>query len=660
MLTLLGSIQMGYAFYIKRELQKAADLAALSGVQMFVEGTPQECQAAQEHAKQIARLNFPGLGDIDDPICEVWSQDTEQAPGEQPGYNALRVSLDKEVMTLVPFTGIWSVKNVQAVAATSEPVATFSVGSRLLSLGSGGLVGQLLKAVGLPVDTLNVLDSGGLAVARITPSGLLKQLHVLKAIDLGAGTPQELLGLKPVSLLHFIQASALVLGNSNDPLVKADVGRLEALALTLTQNEKLTVPIPLFGDKGIFAAVDLTQTSGALNALVDVASLITTSVIVANGDNMLDLDLSSAGLNVVAAGVRIVEPPTIAIGGKGTTAHSAQIRIYLGLTTDQVPLVGPLLNATRTHIDLPLIIDVGHSMAEITNMCQRPDLDNVAFEVHASVVNICIGRFAAMGDNRLNPAEFLSSTNECSAAAVLNSDLEPYPHSVLDVLGLINVRSRVALAVLSAPPETEELTAPPSTKTIGPSSLDLSATTQAVVDAVVGGLLGDVIDTTLGKTQSNSVTPDEQRDLVKQMVARGDSISKVVNGMQWSKNHLNALSKRLANNGLLGVLGGTLQGVGQVLNTILLAPLADTICVATNWTQEQLHECRIDAVNTLLFSSLKDLVAGVVGIVISLLDPILDPLSALLNSLLQLLGIQLSETDLTLYSVQCGGPRLVE
>ncbi|MEN7522349.1 pilus assembly protein TadG-related protein, partial [Bordetella pertussis] len=43
---LLGAAQLGYFFYMKRELQKTADLAALTGVQVLSPGDEAACAAA--------------------------------------------------------------------------------------------------------------------------------------------------------------------------------------------------------------------------------------------------------------------------------------------------------------------------------------------------------------------------------------------------------------------------------------------------------------------------------------------------------------------------------------------------------------------------------------------------------------------------------------
>src|SRR3546814_16294867 len=72
-LILLGSIQIGYMYYMKREMQKAADLAALTGVQSIGEGDAAGCQAAQDAAHAAAQDNSVGLTDDNVALdCIFW------------------------------------------------------------------------------------------------------------------------------------------------------------------------------------------------------------------------------------------------------------------------------------------------------------------------------------------------------------------------------------------------------------------------------------------------------------------------------------------------------------------------------------------------------------------------------------------------------------
>src|SRR3546814_15016097 len=92
-LLMLMSAQIGYLFYMKRELQKAADLAALSAVQVLApSGAAADCAAGapvQVAAHASAVANVPGLVDVlpaaDVTVaCTYWSPPPPAPKGARP------------------------------------------------------------------------------------------------------------------------------------------------------------------------------------------------------------------------------------------------------------------------------------------------------------------------------------------------------------------------------------------------------------------------------------------------------------------------------------------------------------------------------------------------------------------------------------------------
>src|SRR5690606_7566360 len=130
-------------------------------------------------ALSIAHHNTGNLKDLSatniEPICGSWAVPANYnseagAPhpsffiaGKTP-YNAVQVKINYDIPPIIPLFDA-SEGSTSAVAVSTEPVAAFSVGSRLLSVRSDGLVGSLLYTVGLQPDLLTVLDSAGLANA---------------------------------------------------------------------------------------------------------------------------------------------------------------------------------------------------------------------------------------------------------------------------------------------------------------------------------------------------------------------------------------------------------------------------------------------------------------------------------------------------------------
>ncbi|MGE8619544.1 MAG: TadG family pilus assembly protein, partial [Achromobacter spanius] len=350
---MLGVAQLGYGYYMKREVQKAADLAALSAVQVLGMGAPADCTRASAAGKTSALANLPNIFDTfaaDDITveCKLWDSTRADASGmhvfDPTGaqtLNAVRLTIRKELASLFGTLGLSTTVSVSAVATNTQPVAAFTVGSRLLRLERGGLLSQLLSTVGASPAQLDVLDAAGLASVNITPSGLLQALGLPLSVATGVGTPAELAALDNLTLGQLLQATLTVVNQSGT--AAADIGLISNAINTVLAVMPLNLPVKLFGDGGV---LDLSvvggDATGALAANVNALNLLETALVVANGQNLINLGLSVPLLGVDAR-VRVVEPPTLAIGGIGTQATSAGIRVYLRLNTSNIPLVGPLL-----------------------------------------------------------------------------------------------------------------------------------------------------------------------------------------------------------------------------------------------------------------------------------------------------------------------------
>ncbi|OCZ61343.1 hypothetical protein A9G00_20260 [Achromobacter xylosoxidans] len=670
-LVLLGVAQLGYAYYMKREMQKATDLAALSAVQVLGMGAPADCARAQAAGQAAVLANVPNIldtfaaGDVT-VECKLWDTSRPDAsgmylfdPSSGQVPNALRITLNKTLSSLLPafIVGGTPVQTI-SVAANTQPVAVFTVGSRLLRLQKGGLLSQLLATVGATPAQLDILDAAGLASVNITPSGLLEALGLPVSVATGVGTPAQLAALNNLTLGQLLQATLTVMNKAGDT-AGASLGLLTNAINVVLNVMPVNLPVKLFGDGGV---LDLNVISGdinsALQANINALNVLETALVIANGQNLVNLGLNVPLLGVQSQ-VRIVEPPSIGVGGVGTQATSAGIRVYLRANTSNIPLVGPLLaNTLGTKIDLPIIIDVAQSTGTVSKLCQAPLTESQAtIDVTSSVANICLGRFPGMSSAVDNvQANFLSITNSCQPSSF--AAIQRY--QVLNVLGILPLTSKVTLPIFnSTAPVSVTLTEPPSpnsTATVNATSINLGALASNLADAVVGGILGDLIGT------GTPLTPEQRASLATTLVGGGGSnpgksISQVVNDMQWSSTALNQLGQRMSTGGLTGVLGGTLQLVGNILNSLLLAPLSDVTCLLAI-TPDAIRQCRVNAVSALALSG-GNQVGGVLSIVVTLLQPLLGMLSTLLQQLLDLLGLSVGQTDVSLLSVDCGKPRLV-
>lgn len=665
---LLGVLQLGYGAYMKREMQKAADLAALSAVQVLNLGASADCTRAAAAGRASALANLPNILDTFTAAdltvtCQVWDPARSDATGmhvfEAAGgqaYNAVRVTVRRQLANLVPGVG-GVTASAQAVATRTPPVAAFTVGSRLLRLERGGLLSQLLATAGASPSQLDVLDAAGLANVAITPAGLLEALGLPLSAATGVGTPEQLAALNSLTLGQLLNATLSVIDKQGT--ASADVALLRNAINTVLALMPLNLPVKLLGDGGVLDLhVAGGDASAALQAEVNARNLLETALVIANGSNLINLGLSVPLLGLDAR-VRIVEPPSLAVGGVGTQAVSAGLRVYLRGNTSNIPLVGPLLASTlNTRVDLPIIIGVAQSTGTLRQLCEAPLKENQAvIDVTSAAASVCLGRFPGMTSaTDTSAANFQSLTNRCEPSAFGAIGR----HQVLNVLGILPLTARVTLPVFgSSAPVPVTLTAPPSpdaTATVNATSVDLSKLAANLSDALIGGILGDLFNT------GTPLTDTQRKDLATQLVGgdknnAGKTISKVVNDMQWSKTAMDQLGARLTTGGLTGVLGGTLQLVGGILNSLLLAPLSDVTC-ALALTPDAIRQCRVNAVGTLALNG-SGQVGGVLSVVMVLLDPLLGSLSSVLQQLLGVLGLSVGQTDVSLISVDCGKPRLV-
>lgn len=665
---LLGVLQLGYGAYMKREMQKAADLAALSAVQVLNLGASADCTRAAAAGRASALANLPDILDTFTAAdltveCKVWDPVRSDASGVHvfdaaggQAYNAVRVAMRKQLANLVP--GVDGVTaSAAAVATRTPPVAAFTVGSRLLRLERGGLLSQLLATAGASPSQLDVLDAAGLANVNITPAGLLEALGLPLSAVAGVGTPEQLAALNTLTLGQLLNATLSVI--DKQATATADVALLRNAINTVLAVMPLNLPVKLLGDGGVLDLhVAGGDASAALQAEVNALNVLETALVIANGSNLINLGLSVPLLGLDAR-VRIVEPPSVGVGGVGTQAISAGIRVYLRVNTTNIPLVGPLLaNTLNTKVDLPIIIDVAQSTGTLRKLCEAPLQENQAvIDVTSAAASVCLGRFPGMTSaTDSSAANFQSLTNRCEPSAFTAIGR----HQVLNVLGILPLTARVTLPVFSSTaPVSVTLTEPPSpnaTATVNATNVNLSKLAANLTDALIGGILGDLFNT------GTPLTEAQRKDLATQLVGgdknnAGKTISKVVNDMQWSKTAMDQLSARLTTGGLTGVLGGTLQLVGGILNSLLLAPISDVTC-ALALTPDAIRQCRVNAVGTLALNG-SGQVGGVLSVVMVLLDPLLSSLSVALQQLLDVLGLSVGQTDVALISVDCGKPRLV-
>jgi len=326
--------ELGYLFYLKREFQKTADLAALAGAQAL---NANNCTAAYGAAKSNANdspgRNMPAgflLADSD-MACGQWNaldaihaNHFNEASAEK---NAIRVSITRTPSPLfIFFTGNRTI-SVQAIAARALPKAALSINSTLLTLQTGqspildGLVGGLLGGS----INLGAVGWQGLVTSQIS---LLSFLDVLAPkINLTVGDYDSILNAN-VTVAQLLDAMASVL-QRNGALLSAELSEYKKLA---SLAAALNLPPIRVGDA--LGVITGTPTS-ALDLSLQAAQLTQAFVQLANSQVanpsavLADVALPVAG---VTATVKVIEPPQFSAVGNPELAKAAPLgpnKIYV-------------------------------------------------------------------------------------------------------------------------------------------------------------------------------------------------------------------------------------------------------------------------------------------------------------------------------------------
>ena len=292
-LVLLGVAQLGYGYYMKREVQKAADLAALSAVQVLGTGAAADCSRAKAAGVSAALANLPNILDTFSAAdvtvdCKLWDPTRppvggmplfDPASGQLP--NAMRVRIGKTLGNVIPsaFVGGDTVVSVQAVATSTQPVAAFTVGSRLL---------RLEKAVSRPRSWLGGRHAAAAGRARRGRPGHGQHHAVRLARCAGPaavgghrrGTPAQLAAVSNLTLGQLLNATLTVINKAGT--AAADITLLNNAIKTVLQVMPLNLPVVVRRWRRAGSAGGGSVTS-ALQANVNALNILQTALVIANG-----------------------------------------------------------------------------------------------------------------------------------------------------------------------------------------------------------------------------------------------------------------------------------------------------------------------------------------------------------------------------------------
>lgn len=635
MLILLASIDIGYLFFQKRELQKIADMSAIAGAQQLSRSNAlpnDRCASVYQVATANAQTaqRFTGTFTVScgnwNPVTIVTPQHYQTyaggvTPPGMPQPNAVSVRLTRSFGS---FFGAWAAQQVSASAiaksSSSTPIAVFSVGSRLLQINNGAIPG-LLSALGVNISGTSLVSYNGLASVSVTPSGLLDALGFQIPLTADVGTIKQAVLLNTsgcsngaCTLETLLGAMSTVLGQQN---------LISALGLQASGGQRVQLFSDATGHGGLFALAEVANGQSALQANVNALQLLTTAIGVANGQRPVSLSPSINVPGLVSSKIQtgIGETPSIGIGGVGATAYTAQVRLYSEMKTSL-----PLL----LDIDLPIVIDVVSGQGTITDMCNIKDSagnDTATIAVSAPVLKACVGGITA--------GAAFSTTGSC------DSNLQKA--ELVKVLGgALTLNTRV---VIDALPNAGSVTlSKGQTGVIGGNSLQLGTTVGNLLQAVLADILSQLLNLGQGGVNKNNLAAGL-------LGTAGNVLNTTVGNLEKSLTALQTFVNGLNNGSPLAGIGNLVGGLLGSVTGLLGNLLGNVGCLLSG----NYNQCTV--ANQLNGGgSVSNVLLALLGLLRDVLVPLLDPLgNALKGMLSNLLGLDIGQVDVTLIDLNCGG-----
>ncbi|WP_027144006.1 TadG family pilus assembly protein [Mesorhizobium sp. WSM3626] len=399
-------------------------------------------------------------------------------------YNAARVTLAKIpqryfASSLIPTPVI----DTQATASMT-PQATFSVGSRLLSV-NGGILNALLSGLLGGNISLSVMDYNGLISADVSVLSFISALGT--QLNITAGTYSDVLASK-ATVGQIATAMANVPGLGNTAKVALQ---------TIASKSTSTVKIPLSGlvDLGSVGSLGLGQQPSGLGVDASAMGMLTAAAVLANGTNQAAIDLGATipGLLSTKLNIAIGEPmqssPWLAVDGIGTVVRTAQTRLKL---TASVGIGTPGLagGISLLAVNLPLNVEVAYAEAKLTDItCPTgPSSISVSIAAHPGIAQLNLA-------NSNNPSGFADFSQPQTFTDADIADVK------LLLIPLIQVMGSAAPAITNNNPQTLTFNATDiaskTVKTVSTRNITQSLTTSLVNNLSLSvNLLGLGIDVT--------------------------------------------------------------------------------------------------------------------------------------------------------------------
>ncbi|SDA98207.1 TadG family pilus assembly protein [Mesorhizobium qingshengii] len=385
-------------------------------------------------------------------------------------YNAVHVTLKKIparyfASSLIPTPVIGT-----EATASMTPQATFSVGSRLLSV-NGGILNALLSGLLGGNISLSVMDYNGLISADVSVLSFVDALAT--QLNVTGGTYSDVLASK-ATVGQIATAMANVPGLGNTAKVA-----LQTIASKSTSTVK--IPLSSLVDLGSVGSLGLGQRPAGLGVDASAMGMLTAAAVLANGTNQAQVDLGATipGLLSTKLTIAIGEPaqfsPWLSVGEIGTVVRTAQTRIKL-LASVGVGTPGLGGGISLLAVNLPLNVEVAYAEAKLTDItCPTgPSSIKVSIAAHPGIASLHLANSNTSGFGDFSQPQSFTDAEIADVSLKL----------LLINIPLIQVMGSAATAITNNSPTTLTFNATDiankTVKTVSTRNISQSLTTSLV------------------------------------------------------------------------------------------------------------------------------------------------------------------------------------
>ena len=409
------AVDLGTIFADRRKTQSTADLAAIIAASNLN-------NAVNAATATVTQNNYPASALVSVQLG-TYTANTSVAPQSRfvtPAVgtaNAARVTLNTQTPLYFAryLTGQSSFTIRTTATAASTEMASFAIGSRLLSL-NGGLLNAMLGSMLGTTLSLSVMDYNALLGANIDALDFLSALAT--RVNLTGVTYNTLL-TSNIKLPDII-AAALATQQSTNGANSATTA-LSTISQAVSSVTTKITPGSLI-DVGPFANLTVGQ-KPKLSATVTLFDLLSTVAQIANGTNQIatTVNLGLPGIANVSVLATVGERPVgsgwVALGTQGASVHTAQTRILVSIQV--------LGSGSVSAINLPIYVEVASGTATLNAVsCGYPNINTSQVTLGATpgIVNAWIGG--------VTPADMTNFTTQPNPPAATLVNLAPLPITV--------------------------------------------------------------------------------------------------------------------------------------------------------------------------------------------------------------------------------------